>query len=213
MARTPTIHRTDFDVEVGRTAVGYNLPQRIGRLLWKPMLAMALMAFPLALVLAIYRASLVAQRADAVIVASVTQYEIAVMFLGFASAFAAISFSIARILGVLRSGGSAVQEAAGREVQTLRFPLTALLFIALMAMAMMGLLFAVIAHAVLGSSVASGGVTTATVQVWAEWLEGLRRFSISTYLLSIFFGFATVFKLVGFQAVRIRELPAEPRLR
>ncbi len=36
--------RTDFDIELGDQSPGFNLPQRIGRLLWAPMLLMALMA-------------------------------------------------------------------------------------------------------------------------------------------------------------------------
>jgi hypothetical protein len=59
------------------------------------------------------------------------------MAIGFAAVFAAISFAIARILGAFRKGGGDVQEAAGTEVRTLKMPLTAKLFIAVMAMGMM----------------------------------------------------------------------------
>lgn len=212
MATATKRYRSDFDVEVSARALGPNLPQRLGSALWAPMLAMALMAFPLALVLAIVRASLLA--AQPATAAALGQYVPAAMFLGFASVFAAISFAIARILGVLRSGGGQVQEAAGRTVQTLRMPATAKAFIVLMMMAMMILLFSVVAHVVLAgniaSAVASGDAAgIASARTWATWLEGLRRFGAATYLLSISLGLATIFKVLGFQSVRIRELPAE----
>ncbi len=205
--------RYDFDITVTEHALGPNLPQRVGALLWAPMLLMAAMAFPVALILAIWRANLIAQAAQAQTVAALGQFIPAAMFLGFASVFAAISFSIARILGVLRTGGGAVQEAAGRSVHTLRMPATAKLFLLLMAVAMMTLLFAVVAHVVLGVSLLKGQVASATVQTWAEWLEGVRRFGAAIYLLSISLGLATIFKVLGFQAIRLGELAAEPRVR
>jgi hypothetical protein len=92
-------------VEVSTRALGPNRPQRIGRRLWLPMLAMALMAFPLALVLAFLRAGAVAAGDAQTSVAALGQFEVAAMFLGFATVFGAVSFAIAPILGVLRSGG------------------------------------------------------------------------------------------------------------
>lgn len=200
-------------ITISDRALGRNLAQTVGTLLWAPMLLMALIAFPIALVLAILRADLVAQGAQPATVAALGQLVPAAMFLGFANVFAAISFAIARILGVLRVGGGAVQQACGRKVRTLDMPATAKLFIGLMAVAMMLLLAAVIAHVVIGVSLLNGQVPAASAQVWSEWLEGIRRFGASTYLLSIALGLATIFRVLGFQAQRIRELPGEARLR
>jgi hypothetical protein len=211
---THTTAHTRSDVTIGNRPLGRNLPQNVGTLLWAPMLVMALIAFPLALALAIFRASLVAQSAAPAAVAALGQLVPAAMFLGFASVFAAISFAIARILGVLRTGGGAVQASTGRQVHTLKMPLTGKLFIVFMAAAMMLLLFAVIAHVALALQLFAGPstgdpVVVATTRTWAEWLEGVRRFGASTYLLSIALGLATIFKVLGFQAQRIRELPGE----
>lgn len=209
--------RTDFDVVETERPLGPNLPQRIGRLLWAPMFVMAVMAFPVALVLAAIRATYVAGGTDPAAVAALGQFVPAAMFLGFASVFAAISFAIARILGVLRTGGGTVQAACGRHCQTLRMPITGKLFIGLMAMAMMALLFAVAAHVVLGVSVAAAvaandSATVTAINAWAEGLEGLRRLGAATYLISIALGLATIVKVLTFQSVRIRELPSSPRL-
>ncbi len=214
MATATARYRTDFDVTVTARTLAPNLPQRLGTALWAPMLVMALMAFPLALGLAIARANLIAQGSQPALVAALGQYVPAAMFLGFASVFAAISFAIARILGVLRTGGGRIQEAAGRSVQTLQMPFTAKTFIVLMAMAMMILLFAVGANVMLAGRVAAAvaaGDTAAVamIQVWATWLEGLRRFGAATYLFSISLGLATIFKVLGFQSIRLRELPGE----
>lgn len=197
-------------VEVSTTALAPNLPQRIGRRLWLPMLVMALMAFPVALLLAFLRAGVVAAGGTQTSVAALGQFEVAAMFLGFATVFGAVSFAIARILGVLRNGGGTVQEAAGSPVHTLRMPVTAKLFLGLMAMAMMALLAAVAAHVFLGvTALGAGKATLASIQSWSEFLEGLRRLAVSTYLLAIALGLATVVRVLRFQAVRIRELPGE----
>lgn len=206
---TPTRIRNDFDVFRTDRAVGPNVPQRLGAALWAPMLGMAIMAFPVALALSIARASLIASGGPAPTIAALGQLVPAAMFLGFATVFAAISFAIARILGVLRSGGGTVQEAAHRRVQTLRMPAIAKLFIALMAMAMMIIVAAVIAHVLVAVQLLGGRIDPATAQAYGEWLEGARRFGASTYLLSIALGLASIFTVLGFQASRIRELPSE----
>jgi len=209
---TPSV-RNGFDVNVTVHALQPNLAQQIGRILWLPLLVMALMAFPTALALAFVRANLVATGGSPTTISALGQFEVAAMFLGFASVFAAISFSIARILGVLRRGGGSVQESTGRAVQTLKMPLTGWLFLGLMMMGMMLLIIAVAVHVVLGVNVATNVVAAGTAQAWSEWLEGVRRLGASTYLLSIALGLATIVKVLRFQSVRIRELPAEDMLK
>jgi hypothetical protein len=207
---------SNWSVVVSQRGLAPTLPQRIGRVLWAPMLVMALMAFPLALGLAVVRAGLIAQGAAPAVVAALDQYVPAAMFLGFASVFAAISFAIARILGVLRVGGGSIQEAAGRSVQTLRTPASAYWFIGLMMMAMMLLLGSVAAHVMVAKQasmavMAGDRAGLGMIQMLSIWLEGLRRFGAGTYLVSIAFGPATIFKVLGFQATRLRELAREPR--
>src|SRR6266536_865066 len=203
--------RADFDVEVSDGALGYNLPQRLGRALWLPMLAMALMAFPAGVVLSAIRAHAIATGGSPKAIAELGQFSIAANFVGFASAFAAISFAIARILGAFRVGGGHVQEAAGRPVQTLKMPLTAKVFLGLMAMGMMTLLGAVALHVAIGASIA-GGSTYALGHVaqWGFWLEGARRIGIALYLLGITFGLATIVTVIMFHSVRIVELVHVP---
>lgn len=202
--------RNDFDVEVSERALGYNLPQRLGRALWLPMLAMALMAFPAGVVLGAVRADAIATGGSEKTIAALGQFAPAASFLGFAAVFAAISFAIARILGAFRAGGGQVQEAAGHGVQTLRMPVTARIFIAVMGLAMMTLLGAVVLHAIVGASIAGDSAYALGHSTqWSFWLEGARRIGIALYLLAIAFGLASIITVLRFQAVRIRELPEE----
>ena len=204
----------EYDVTESDRAPDLNLPQKMGRMLWAPMILMAVMAFPIAAILGIVRATLVANGDNPATVALLGQFVTAVMFIGFASVLAAIVFAIARILGELRTGGGEIQAAAGVRVRTLNMPATAKLMILLMMMAMMGLVFAVIVHFVLGivaANAVTGGNTATidTVSDWSTWIEGLRRFSVAVYLVSISLGLATIVRVLRFQAARIRELPQE----
>ena len=193
------------------------LPQKLGVWLWRPMLVMAIMAFPIAFILGAIRADLVADSAtvnDAADAAALGQFVPAIMFLGFASVFAAIVFAIGRILGVLRTGGGQVQETSGRQVITLSMPMTAKGMLLFMMMAMMMLLFAVVTHIVLGiivhDAVQDADLRTiGSVESWATWIEGLRRFGAAVYLVSISLGLATIIQVLRFQSARVRELPGE----
>lgn len=207
-ARIPRSRRA-FEIEASTRSLGRNLPQRIGRVLVLPMLAMAAMAFPAALAVGIVRASKVSDGASPATIAELTHVGAGLMFLGFAAVFAAIAFAIARILGEFRNGGGEVQEAAGRTVQTLKMPLTGKVFLGAMAMAMMTLLAAVVLHFVFAADITSSPTSLEDAEQRFVVLEGVRRAGIATYLLSIVLGLATIIQVLRFQAVRIRQLPGE----
>ncbi len=206
----------EFRVTASDRAPGLNLPQKMGRALWAPMLLMGVMAYPAAVVLGAIRANLVANgttTSDAATAAALGQYTTAVMFLGFASIFAAIVFAIARILGAFRTGGGGVQQASGRRVLTLAMPPTAKAMVGLMMM----LLFAVVVHVILGINVSaavlsSDAASVTTIQFWSTWIEGVRRLGVAVYLVSIALGLATFVQVLRFQAARIRELPEERQI-
>jgi len=197
-----------YAVEVSFGAPDYNKPQKMGRRLWAPMFAMSLMAWPAALILAGLRASEIAGPSpDQVLVARLGQFVPAVMFIGFLSVFAAISFAIARILGVFRKGGGQVQEAAKRQVHTLRMPGSARVFMATMMMAMMLIAVAVVLHFVVAAAV--GDWSTETVEQWSIVLETVRRLGVAVYLVAIALGLGTIITVLRFQSRRTRELGSE----
>lgn len=198
---------TKFDYEVTDRGPGYNRPQTMGNRLWAPMFAMAIMAFPVALVLSWVRASTIADAtgpADIEDAARLGHLVAAFGFIGFLAIFAAISFAIARILGRFRKGGGEIQESVGNEVHTLKMPKTAKIFMLFMMMGMMTIGVSVVLH-----FVAAGAVGTwelESVARWGEVLEGFRRFGVAMYLLGIAFGLGTITTVLRFQTIRVGQL-------
>ena len=139
------------------------------------------------------------------------------MFLGLGMIFAAISFAIARILGVFRTGGGVIQQGIGKGIKTPLMPATVKIFLAGMMMAMMILIFAFAGH-IYAAVQAHGAWINATgpsapdaaflgrAETWGTWLEALRRFGVGLYLVSIAFGLATIIKAIGFMTLRMKEL-------
>ncbi len=198
---------TTFHTVTTERSPGYNLPQKMGNRLWLPMFAMAVMAFPVALVLSWVRAATIADAAtpgDITDAARLGHLVAGFGFIGFAAVLGAVSFAIARILGRFRKGGGDVQEAVGKGVATLRMPATGRLFMAAMMMGMMTILAAVVAHFVVAAN--AGSWPLDDVERWAIGLEGIRRFGIALYLFGILFGLATIVEVLRFQSHRIRAL-------
>lgn len=199
------ISTATFDTVSSDRSLGRNLPQRMGSILWLPMFLMAIMAFAVGFILGIVRADEVAATSpDPERIAALQHITAGFMFLGFASVFASISFAIARILGEFRSGGGDVQEAAGRGVETLKMPVTAKAFIAIMVMAMMTILVAVMLHWIFAFDTSNLELADQRFVI----LEGVRRLGIVAYLFSILLGLATIIQVLRFQAVRLREVAA-----
>jgi hypothetical protein len=187
--------------------LGYARPHKMGNRLWGMTFAMAIMAFPVALVLAFVRAATVADAsgpADIEDAARLGHLIAAFGFIGFGAVFASISFAIARILGRFRKGGGEVQEAAGGKVHTLRMPVTAKVLIAFMAMGMMAIFGAVALHFVAAAAV--GTWSLESVARWAEVLEAVRRLGVALYLFGIAIGLGAVITVVRFQTVRLGQL-------
>lgn len=204
-----TTTQTDLAFEVTDKNPGYNLPQRMGRALWAPMWAMAVMGFVAANIAAGIRADAIASGAAEATTQAQAHLVTGLMFIGFAAVFAAISFAIARILGVFRDGGGRVQETLGGKVHSLRMPATAKAFVALMMMAMMAILIAVIVHFVTAAGTASGTISIADSESTAIALEAVRRIGVAVYLVAIALGLATIANVVRFQSIRLHELAAK----
>jgi hypothetical protein len=195
-----------LQIETSREPAALTLPQKMGTKLWLPMFAMALMGFVVALILAAVRSSQVAD-GDVADLETLRHLTTGFMFLGFTGVFAAISFAIARILGVFRVVGGAVQHDVGDEVQSLKMPATGRTFIGLMMMGMMAVLFGSIMHIIVGLAVPSAAeADLVTSEKWFLFGEGLRRVGVGLYLVGITFGLATIISVIRFQAIRIRQL-------
>jgi hypothetical protein len=182
-------------------------PHKMGNLLWKPMFTMGMMGVGVSVILAAVRTGLVgdADPADAATIEQLRQFTTGALFLGFTGIFAAISFAIARILGVFRVGGSELQADVGTDVQTLKMPTTAKAFIALMMMGMMAVAFGSISNIVAGLSF-SEAADLVDSQQWYVFSAGLRRIGVALYLGGITLGLVTILGVIRFQAIRIRQL-------
>ncbi len=203
---TPSTQRPDgFSVTTSDRSLGYNKPQLMGRKLWLPMFALAIMGWSVGFVLAIVEAG--TDRSDLATMQSLGHLVPAFMFVGFLGVFSAITFAVARILGAFRKGGGEVQQLAGARVQTLKMPGTAKAMLGLMAMGMM-----VMAAGIAASFVAAGafdGVTAVDITdnaAWAAAASGLRRMGVALYLTGIAFGLGTIIEVLRFQAIRLGEV-------
>lgn len=201
--------RADFNVETGDRSLGYNLPQRLGRLLWLPMFLAALMFFGAGMALGVIRSGEISDAGAADTIATLQHLQAGFMFLGFASVFSAISFAIARILGQFRAGGGEVQAAAKRTVQTLRMPLSAKVFLMLMMLAMATIVVASILHFVFAADIQNTPASLAEADDRFVVLEGVRRMGTAVFLFGILLGLATIIRVLRFQAIRMRRLPEE----
>ena len=199
---------TDFAIDISTESLGRNKPQQVGRKLWLPMLAMALMAFAIGFIVSLFHAAELSDNGVSDTSEALRHVTAGFMFLGFASVFAAISFAIARILGEFRAGGGEVQETVGSRVHTLRMPVTAKIFLGGMMMAMMLILIPVVLHFVFAADVTDTVASLEDSEQRFIVLEGIRRLGVAVYLASIAFGLATIIKVLCFQAIRIRELPS-----
>ncbi len=205
---------------------GRLMPQTMGHYLWGPMTLMGIMLVGTAFAMSIARASIASDlfpESEGFTSLRKANFEVlnqlipGFMFLGLGLIFAGISFVIARILGVFRVGGGLVQDAVGKGIKTPVMPLTAKVFLMGMMMAMMILIFtfaghiyaAVQAHDAWINATGPGAANEpflGRAETWGTWLEGLRRFAVGLYLVSIAFGLATIIKAIGFITLRMREL-------
>lgn len=205
---TPLDRSDGFKVLTFDGSPSYNLPQRMGRLLWLPMFVMALMGWAAGMILAIVEAS--TDRADVDTLQNLSNLIPAFMFIGFLGVFAAITFAVALILGAFRKGGSEVQEIAGATVQVLKMPTTAKLMLGLMMMGMMVMIAGIATNFIAASS-----FDAATLQdivdnaSWGAAADGLRRLGVVLYLVGIAFGLGTIIEVLRFQGVRLSEVAAQ----
>ena len=206
------------------TPKGLLLPQRLGSALWAPAAIMGIMLVFTAFGLGIARSQLSVDLSEEFSATTKANFETlgqlvpGFMFLGFAMIFAAISFAIARILGVFRIGGGVMQATIGKGIRTPNMPLTAWIFLMGMMMAMMVLVFAFVGHIyaatqaheawinATSAGIAGNEAALGRAETWGTWLEGLRRFGVGLYLTSIAFGLATIIKVIRFQTLRVKEL-------
>ena len=217
--------------------------QKMAAKMWAPMLLMGLMVLFASLGLSVVKASFASDyfgvtkvlregaNAPAYLIdkrqfiESVNVWLPGLQLLGIGLILSAITFSLANILGVFRAGGVRVQQAFGREPQTLTPPITAMLFPMFMMMGLMILIANLIIAAVVGGiawdvygnpvadiNAAQPGSTLlrdlGTVNSYKAWLEPFKFVGLATMLVGISMAVHTILQVIRFQGQRIRELAA-----
>ena len=203
---------------------GLTLPQTVGGHLWAPATLMGLALVATAFALAATRSQMSVDLSEEFTPVRKANLEVlgqlipGFMFLGLGMIFAGISFAIARILGIFRTGGGVVQQGIGKGIKTPLRPVTVMIFLAGMMMAMMVLVFTFVGHIyaatqahdawinATSAGIAGNEAALGRAETWGTWLDGLRRFAVGLYLTSIAFGLATIIKAIGFLTLRMKEL-------
>jgi hypothetical protein len=193
----------DIDTPSGRATVSPAAPEpltihRVARLLWAPMVAMGVMAVAAGFVVSLVWAS---GEGDTIALASWTQ---GLQFLGEGMLLGGISFLLGTVLSALRTAGGEVQESLGVAVKTLRMPITAKVFIGLMAIGMMAEIAQFVGYLV----VAAGNLDP--VAAFA-WLGPLREAGLGLLLSGIVLALATIATVLRFGFDRVVELVTTAR--
>jgi hypothetical protein len=188
----------------GRATASASAPKpllihRMARAMWAPMLAMGVMALLAGFVLSLVQTGTIGT--DAALATSQAAWVQGLQFLGEGFLLAGISFLLGTILGSLRKGGGEVQESVGVGVKTLDMPLTAKLFVGLMALGLMVEVFQFIAYAVLATF-----DDPARIATYFTWLGPVREAGLGILLSGIVLALATIAKALGFQSWRLTEI-------
>lgn len=187
----------ETDSDYGRVAISHGTPNelpihKMAKTMWAPMAVMGAMAVMIGLIV-----SFVWSSNGSLAASSWTQ---GLQFLGEGMLLSSISFVLGTILWAMRTGGSEVQASLGVKIKTLKMPVTAKVFVALM---MMGLMVS-IAQFVLYIALAGGAA--ANVAAWQAWLGPFRELGLALILTGITMALVTIGNVLNFQFDRIVEL-------
>jgi hypothetical protein len=194
--RTAGIEPGTIITPYGKATVEATPPSELGihrmaKTMWRPMLAMGIMAVAIG-----FLVSLAWVESGGIVAAAWTQ---GLQFLGEGMLLTGISFLLGTILWAIRTGGGEVQHGLGVAVKTLKMPLTARLFVLLVMLGLMVSIAQFVGYLV----VAGGGVAT---EAWLAFLGPLREFGLALVLSGITMALVTIGNVLGFQFDRIVEL-------
>lgn len=191
-SRSPSQIRTEYGPATVTEAPPEELSiHRMAKAMWRPMLAMGIMAVTIGFVISLSWA-----QTGSLVASTWTQ---GLQFLGEGMLLAGVSFLLGTILWAIRTGGGEVQQGLGVAVKTLKMPTTAKVFVVLM---MMGLMVSV-AQFVGYLIVAAGSVDAAA---WLAFLGPLRELGLGLLLAGIAMALVTIGNVLRFQFDRVIEI-------
>ena len=198
---TATVSHVGRDLAIAREDEGFDMPA-MARRVWRPMLAMGLMA-----VAAGVAAGGVQASADQPLhVSQVAAWNPGVLFLGIGFLLAGVTFLLATILGELRDGGATVQSALGEKAPILKRPLTGKAFPAAMMMGLMTLMATLVIGFVQAAKLDTDPAGAADI---GAWVGPLRFAGLALLFTGISLALVTIVSALRFQASRIRQIADE----
>jgi len=198
---TATLTHVGRDLAIPRESEGFDMPA-MARKMWRPMLAMGLMAVAAGVVVGAVQATL----DNSLSVSQVAAWNAGVLFLGIGLLLSAVTFLLATILGELRDGGTSVQRALGEKALILKRPLTGKLFPAAMMMGLMTLLAALVIGFIQAAKLDTDPATAADI---AAWVTPLRFAGLALLFTGVSLALATIVRALRFQASRIQDIAAD----
>jgi hypothetical protein len=192
----------DIDTAYGAAMVTKTVPaplpiHKMARTMWFPMIVMG----PMFVAAGVATSFVWSNNVGTTTGINASGWTQGLQFLGEGLVLAGISFLLGSILGSLREGGGDVQQSLGLNVETLKMPATAKVFVALMAT---GLMIAMVQFGLYLYTLTLD--TAADVAVWWAWLGPFRELGLALLLAGIVLALATIANVLGFQFSRIRSI-------
>ncbi len=186
----------DLDTPFGKVAVADEAPgplpiHKMAKKMFRPMVAMGLMAVMVGLIVSFVWAGSVPNIAA-------SAWTQGLQFLGEGMLLSGIAFLLGTILWAIRTAGGEVQEALGVKIYTPKMPAMAKAFVALM---MLGLMVSIAQF--IGYVVVAGSSDPASA---FAWLGPFREFGLGLILAGITLALAGIANVLGFQFWRIQNL-------
>jgi hypothetical protein len=193
-----------IDTDWGPATVTTDPPQllpihRLARFMWRPSLAMGVMALTAGLISSLVWANETPGTESFRQAAAFTQ---GIEFLGETFLLSGIAFLLGTILAGLREGGGEVQSSLGLPVTTLKMPATAKAFVVLMMMGMMAGIAQFVGY------LAALGVADdpASFSSWLNWLGPFRELALGLILAGIVLALVTIGNILRFQFDRVTSI-------
>ena len=188
----------DIDSPYGKATVTEVAPaplpiHKMAKRMFRPMVAMGLMAVIVGLIV-----SLVAAGSAPTVAA--TAWMQGLQFLGEGMLLSGIGFLLGTILWAIRTAGGEIQEALGVKVMTPKMPGTAKAFVALMLLGLMVSIAQFIGYIVVSGSSDPAGAFA--------WLAPFREVGIGLILAGIALALVTIGNVLAFQFFRVKSLIA-----
>ncbi|HZR93894.1 MAG TPA: hypothetical protein VFA44_15975 [Gaiellaceae bacterium] len=190
--------RIGSQAAIPREEEDFDLPAPASKM-WLPAFAMGVMAIAAGVVAGAIQAT----SSNAAQVAQIAAWNPGVLFLGIGFLLSAVTFTLARILGELRDGGTSVQRSLGEHALILKRPWSGYVFPPAMMMGLMTLIGTFVLGFVQAARLDNNPASAADI---AAWSGPVRFAGVAMIFTSVVFALVTIMKSLRFQADRLTHI-------